>query len=231
MDFFILDFPVLIFHLAAFKKSRGSTDERMVRPTLTIADMTESLAVGVEIDRNAASPFDEEDPRGQNELVSRPRAEEREAEVFEGEDTAIFDIAYECFSMFERIRTTQDEALTIMSFVTGDLSGAQPTNSSNPKRDFLGLRNSFAFWLDYTGALSLMESSLDARLRGLADISSMVVELLDMVLRNLRRRELSILIFPHDIRVLCHTVAHTSRPQLTTRWMTSQERLLQTQPN
>lgn len=34
-----------------------------------------------------------------------------------------------------------------------------------------------------------MDSSLDTRLRGLTDISSMVIEFLDMVLRNLQRRK------------------------------------------
>jgi hypothetical protein len=99
----------------------------------------------------------------------------------------VFDIAYECSSEFDKAR---DEDLTTRSFKMDDLSGGYPSESNSHREcDFVGLRNSFNLWADYTGALSRMESSLDARLQEFPDISSMFVELLEMILRNLRRRE------------------------------------------
>lgn len=100
--------------------------------------------------------------------------------------TAIFDIAHQCLDCFDRVVENHDK-----SFLTHSLNPGDGTTASRTQRlssfDFLGLRNSFLFWIDYTGALSLMDSSLDERLRGLTDISAMVIELLEMILRNLHR--------------------------------------------
>jgi len=112
---------------------------------------------------------------------------------FKSQDTAIFDIAYECLSEFDKANDSRGEDLTTSSFEMDDLSGDYSSESNHHivrKFDFMGLRNSFIFWVDYTGALSLMESSLDARLQGFPDISLMFVELLEMISRNLRRRKL-----------------------------------------
>lgn len=106
--------------------------------------------------------------------------------------TAIFDITYQCLDSFERIAAQQGELLLTHPFIPGDNTQDSPKNGSHSSRDFLGLHNSFSFWIDYTGALSLMDSSLDTRLKGLTNISSMVIELLEMVLRNLQRREFNI---------------------------------------
>ncbi|KAI3322336.1 hypothetical protein HD806DRAFT_122479 [Xylariaceae sp. AK1471] len=100
--------------------------------------------------------------------------------------TAIFDITHQCLDSFNQIVAKQDESLLTRPFVPGDGTDSS-RNRSHSSRDFLGLRNSFSFWIDFTGALSLMDSSLDTRLRGLTDISSMVIELLEMILRNLQR--------------------------------------------
>ena len=105
--------------------------------------------------------------------------------------TTIFDIAHQCLDSFEQLAAKQDESILTHPFVPGDGNGTSKSGSHS-SRDFLGLRNSFSFWIDYTGALSLMDSSLDTRLRGLTDISSMVIELLEMVLRNLQRREFDV---------------------------------------
>jgi hypothetical protein len=113
--------------------------------------------------------------------------------AFEGQDTAIFDIVYECLSEFDNVNNSHGKDLATRSFEMDDLSGGYSSESNSHivrKCDLMGLRNSFIFWADYTGALSLMESSLDARLQGFPDISSMLVELLEMISRNLRRREL-----------------------------------------
>lgn len=100
--------------------------------------------------------------------------------------TAIFDIAHHCLDCFDRVVENHDK-----SFLTHSLNPGDGTTASTTQRlssfDFLGLRNSFLFWIDYTGALSSMDSSLDERLRGLTDISATVIELLEMILRNLHR--------------------------------------------
>jgi hypothetical protein len=108
------------------------------------------------------------------------------------QDTAVFDIAYECLSEFDKVYDSHGGDLTTRLFEMDDLSGGCSSESNCHivrKCDFMGLRNSFIFWADYTGALSLMESSLDARLKGFPDISSMFVELLEMISRNLSRRK------------------------------------------
>jgi len=102
--------------------------------------------------------------------------------------TAIFDITYQCLVSFDLIVAQHDETILTRSIGSND-AATTSDSQKRPSRDFLGLRNSFLFWIDYTGALSLMTSSLDARLRGLADISTMVIELLEMILRNLHRGE------------------------------------------
>lgn len=129
--------------------------------------------------RGIACPFEDDNPDHSTPIMSQT-----------GEDmaTAIFDIAHQCLDSFNRIATNQDESSLARLFVPDD--GTDSSRSrSHSSRDFLGLRNSFSLWIDYTGALSLMDSSLDTRLRGLPDISSLVIELLEMVLRNLQRRE------------------------------------------
>ena len=102
--------------------------------------------------------------------------------------TIIFEITLRCLTIFDKLASRQDGWILTHPFSLG--GGAKgSTSKSRPSRDFLGLRNSFSFWIDYTGALSLMDSSLDVRLLGLTDISSMVIELLEMVERNLQRRK------------------------------------------
>jgi hypothetical protein len=100
--------------------------------------------------------------------------------------TAIFDITHQCRVSFDQVVTQHDEPILTHSFIPNDGLLASNNRSSC---DFIGLRNSFLFWIDYTGALSLTDSSLDARLQGLEDIPSMVIELLEMMLRNLKRGE------------------------------------------
>jgi hypothetical protein len=100
------------------------------------------------------------------------------------ETTAIFDIANECSTEFDKACDSHDRDRTFK------MDGRYPSESNSHREyDLMGLRNSFNLWADHTGALSLRESSLDARLQGFSDISSMFVELLEMILRNLRRRE------------------------------------------
>ncbi|PHH62955.1 hypothetical protein CDD81_6380 [Ophiocordyceps australis] len=120
-------------------------------------------------------------------------------QVQENTPTAIFDITHQCLEFFDRIIAEYHESFVTQSFVPGD--DAVVSDARKPSSfDFLGLRNSFLFWVDYTGALSLMDSSLDARLRGLKDVSGMVLELLEMILRNLHRINRQ----PGEPLVLCY---------------------------
>lgn len=108
------------------------------------------------------------------------------SQVQEDMATLIFDIAHECLDSFDRVVAENDEALLTRSFAPVN-TGSIPDSRRRSSFDFLGLRNSFLFWADYTGALSLMNSSLDARLSGFTDVSDMVAELLEMILRNLHQ--------------------------------------------
>ena len=101
--------------------------------------------------------------------------------------TPIFDIAHQCLAAFNRAVAEHDESLLEHRVALGDapeISDKQKQNRSSA--DFLGIHNGFLHWIGHSGALSL-DSSLDAKLHGLSDVSAMVIELLEMVLRNLHR--------------------------------------------
>ena len=102
-----------------------------------------------------------------------------------GEETTLYDASYDCLILFEDI-------IANPSIVT--ITDKEEHNDLQRRfideQEHNGLKsqyNSFLLWVDYTGALSLKKSSLDARLRGFADISAMVLELLEMIVRNLSR--------------------------------------------
>ena len=111
--------------------------------------------------------------------------------------TAIFDVAHACLEAFDRVAAEYDDSLLSQPFICGNAGDDTDSRRRHSSCDFLGLRNSFLFWIDYTGALSLMSSSLDSRLHGLVDISAMVTELLEMILRNLHRSKF------YPARVVC----------------------------
>jgi hypothetical protein len=90
--------------------------------------------------------------------------------------TAIYNITDSCFDILERLISGFDAECSLA-----------PSDESF--LDIRGLRNNFAFWIDYTGALADIGASLDDRLQGHDEIKEMVIELLQMVDRNLSRRE------------------------------------------
>lgn len=106
------------------------------------------------------------------------------------QNTPVYDIAFKCLEKFdelEKYHETHGTGLTKRAFEMENLSAFCQIV---PKCDFLGLVSTFHYWGDSTGAWSLMESSLDDRLRGFpATILEMFLELLEMILRNLHRRE------------------------------------------
>ncbi|UKZ52305.1 hypothetical protein TrVGV298_006080 [Trichoderma virens] len=96
----------------------------------------------------------------------------------------IYDIVIECSNLFE----------TIILFENGDHSGNQPADASHlqpgkndtTRRTRIGqLGRSFDLWINYTGALASIDRSLDNRLRDHSDIKEMVMDLLEMLHRNL----------------------------------------------
>ncbi|KAM7190915.1 hypothetical protein V8F33_009226, partial [Rhypophila sp. PSN 637] len=99
------------------------------------------------------------------------------------DDETIYDITDACLEAFERlIPLVPDE------YTNGEnmaLPGSLLSSQSRP--NLRGLRDDFSFWIDYSGALASAGASLDDRLRGLDEIKSMVLELLQMLGRNLLR--------------------------------------------
>lgn len=105
--------------------------------------------------------------------------------------TAIYDITFVCFTSFERLTTLYNE--TIAKDSSGD---------DDAPYDFLGLRNRLYLWIRDTNALSLMESSLDARLSKLPLwMSSIPKDLLELISRSLARSKLPILTSLRCIRL------------------------------
>lgn len=99
--------------------------------------------------------------------------------------TAIFDVTHQCLDSFDRVQAKHSESIPTHSFFLGDAS-ATSERQHHSSCDSLGILNSFWNWVDSTDALSLKDSSLDARLRGSAGVSTMVIELLEIILRNLQ---------------------------------------------
>ncbi|KAI0537277.1 hypothetical protein GGR58DRAFT_472437 [Xylaria digitata] len=93
-------------------------------------------------------------------------------------DTALYDLTDKCYDAFERLV----EADSSSELRDDESPGAAP-------RDLLGLKNSFAFWVDYVGALAPVSASLDDRLAGSVEIKEMIIELLEMVERNIHQLE------------------------------------------
>ncbi|KAK4206460.1 hypothetical protein QBC37DRAFT_239071, partial [Rhypophila decipiens] len=86
-------------------------------------------------------------------------------------DETIYEITDACLEAFERlIPLVPDDRL-----------------SSQSRPNLRGLRDDFSFWIDYSGALASAGASLDDRLHGLDEIKGMVLELLQMLGRNLLR--------------------------------------------
>ena len=94
---------------------------------------------------------------------------------------AIFDIAKECLKEFDdKARDDDDRDLMTRPFKRSNLSRGY---NSHRECDFMGLRDIFILWNHET------LSSSDAGLQDCSDVSSMFVELLEMILRSLRCRE------------------------------------------
>ncbi|KAH6714760.1 hypothetical protein BKA61DRAFT_362892 [Leptodontidium sp. MPI-SDFR-AT-0119] len=111
---------------------------------------------------------------------------EKQDEEHQKASTVIYDITNACFDAFEDLVLSADADSSLEQEQEQALVSDAPS-SEEPPRDIRGLRNSFAFWIDYTGALAPVGASLDDRLHSHDDIQEMVVELLEMVEKNLGR--------------------------------------------
>ncbi|KAF6825962.1 hypothetical protein CPLU01_09954 [Colletotrichum plurivorum] len=98
-------------------------------------------------------------------------------QVREEEDATadIYQIARKCFISFDRVNAERDNSILSWSFTPKDYYSGSARHKPSPF-DFLGPRNGFLFWVDYTGALSYKNSSLDERLRDLPDVSSIIIK-------------------------------------------------------
>jgi hypothetical protein len=106
--------------------------------------------------------------------------------------TAIYNITDRCLDALERLVSGFDAECS--QDPEHDAPTLAPPPFGESLLDIRGLRNNFAFWIDYTGALADIGASLDDRLQGHDEIKEMVMELLEMVDRNLSRREFDIVI-------------------------------------
>ncbi|OPB42085.1 hypothetical protein A0O28_0032020 [Trichoderma guizhouense] len=99
--------------------------------------------------------------------------------------SSIYGITDACFNILERLVSASDthSPVQLAPFISSE------TLSNESPRDIRGLHNSFAFWVDYTGTLAPIQASLDYRLQGHDQIKGMVIELLELVERNLCRLE------------------------------------------
>lgn len=99
----------------------------------------------------------------------------------ETSDGTIYDITNDCLDSFDYlVSSTAGHLSEELAFIAIDV-----TESGGPIHDVNGLRNDLSFWIDYTGALAHPGASLDDRLHGHDRIKGMVIELLQMVARNL----------------------------------------------
>ena len=159
--------------------------------------------------------------------ANRTPQTEKQDEERQKASTVIYDITNACFDTFEDLVLSADADSSLGQEQEQALVSDAPS-SEELSRDIRGLRNGFAFWIDYTGALAPVGASLDDRLHSHDDIQEMVVELLEMVEKNLGRRELPGLLDPSDLDImadccLCGNSAakqgrkcHVSKCRLTT---------------
>lgn len=126
---------------------------------------------------------------------------EKQDEEHQKASTVIYDITNACFDTFEDLVLSADAHSSLEQEQEQILLSDAPP-SEEPPHDIKGLRNSFAFWIDYTGALAPVGASLDDRLYSNDDIQEMIVELLEMVQKNLSRCELPSLLRPKDLDIM-----------------------------
>lgn len=123
-----------------------------------------------------------------------------EYDEFKVAATSIYHVADVCFDYFEHLISIGD----VDPLIQQTYGIASDIENKVMLRDVRGIHNSFAFWVDYTGALAAAGASLDNRLQDHVEIKEMVLELLEMVARNLYRCECSGLFISVQGSNACH---------------------------
>ena len=119
----------------------------------------------------------------------------QDATVMDDEDDCqIYDVIIECSNLFQDIEATARGSVGDCTVALadhpdlGNLTDSIHNDEPISVRDYVArLNRSLEHWSDYTGALALPQASLDSRLRDHHEIKGMVLELLDMITRNLSR--------------------------------------------
>jgi hypothetical protein len=156
----------------------------------------------------ASTDLEVTEVRAETELganVEAPASHAREGSVVardeatdEGDDsdTQIYDVVIECLNLFQETGAMAQGSVgdRILIPVPQDDLGkvTEGVNEYEPisVRDCVArLSGSFGHWSDYTGALTLPQTSLDNRLQDHREIKMMIIELLDMIARNLNRSQ------------------------------------------
>lgn len=115
----------------------------------------------------------------QNAIGGSAQITRSEDDEYKEAATSIYHVADVCFDYFEYLISIGNvDILTQQTYGT-------TSDTKNMPREIRGIRNSFAFWVDYTGALASAGASLDDRLQDHDEIKEMILELLQMIERNL----------------------------------------------
>ena len=100
-----------------------------------------------------------QDPSYGSKLADRAQRTENLDEEHQEAATAIYDVTDACSNTLESLSAVADANSSSDAFM-----GSYSASSDEPPRDIRDIRNSFAFWIDYTGALAPIGASLDDRL-------------------------------------------------------------------
>ena len=119
----------------------------------------------------------------------------------------IYNMVIECSILFDdyfklpfmtNVKTAEPPSQSRQTGVENDQPTTDSKTTSEPQAKFGGededkrkakmevIRRDFDLWINYTGALAAVGRSLDDRLGGYTDIKDMVLELLQMLARNLQ---------------------------------------------
>jgi hypothetical protein len=137
----------------------------------------------------------------------RPAPDSPRMSEAEAPNDEIYKMVIECSILFDDYfnlssRTNVNTAESPSQFRQTGLENDQPATDSNTtsesqtrfggegeekrKARMDAIKGDFDLWINYTGALAVVGRSLDDRLSGYTDIKEMVLELLQMLARNLQ---------------------------------------------
>ncbi|KAI5460115.1 hypothetical protein BGZ63DRAFT_465521 [Mariannaea sp. PMI_226] len=95
----------------------------------------------------------------------------------------VIGLSVQCLRAFDRVLSKHSQSILTRRIIPEDAAIISP-NQERPSCNFLGLQKSFSLWIDYAGAL-VGTYPLNTILKCSADISSIVIELLEIILQAL----------------------------------------------